>query len=193
MALAPLATVADLSARGVDISDIGRVTAALLAASASIRDAAGCTISEHTATITISGAREAWLPVPGWAIRSVTNVDIDDTPVTDHKLVSGRLWRAQGWQPTHEPSLVTMTVTQGLGTVDADIIDLCCSLTAAGIAAAEDEYDPKRSIAYERLDDYQYGLRQGDDEVINPMILPEGTREMLQARFAGAVAVTGTY
>lgn len=196
MALAPLATVEDLQARGIDTSDVALTGALLASASETIREAAGATILLHTGTVTIPGSDELWLDVPGWAIRSVTAVTIDDTTVDDWKLVGHQLWRAGGWHGSCSPSLVTMTVTQGLDETPADIVDLCCSLVAGGVAAAANDagaYNPQRGISYERIDDYQYGKTQGADEIVSPMILPDRTRQWLRARFGGSVDVVGSY
>lgn len=193
MALEPLAAVADLTARGIDTSDEVKVNALLASASATIRDAAGCVISALTATVSIPGTVERWLEVPGWAVRSVASAEIDGVEVTDFRLVGGKLWRACGWQSDCGPSVVTMTYTQGLAEVPADLVDLCCSLVAAGLAAAENAYDPERSLAYERIDDHQVGYRQGDEEVVSPMLLPPRTRAWLASRFNTGVAVTGSY
>lgn len=193
MALDPLATVADLAARGVDTTDTARVEALLDAASESIRAAAGSTISAVTATVTVPGCPGAWLWLPGFAPRGVSDVSVDTDAVSDWRLVSGRLWRAYGWQSDCGPANVTLTYTQGLDEVPADIVDLCCSLVAAGMAAAAEGYDPRRSMAYERIDDYQYGLRQGDDEVVSPMDLPPRVRASLASRFGTGVSVTGVF
>ena len=193
MALVPLATVADLAARGVDTTDTARVEALLDAASSAIREAAGSTISAVTADVTIPGTSQPWLWLPGYAPRDVVDVFVDDDPVSDWRAVSGRLWRACGWQADCGPSNVSLTYTQGLDEVPADIVDLCCSLVAAGMAAAEEGYDPRRSMAYERIDDYQYGLRQGDAEVLSPIDLPPRVRASLASRFGAGVAVTGSY
>lgn len=193
MALDPLAVVADLEARGIDVTDAALVDALLASASAAIRDAAGASITSLTATVDVPGTVETWLPVPGWAVRSVDDVLIDGDAVSDWRLVAGRLWRSCGWGAVCAPSVVTITFTQGLTDAPADIVDLCCSLVAAGMAAAAEGYDPRRSMAYERIDDYQYGLRQGDDEIVSPMELPPRVRASLRSRFGSGVAVTGGY
>lgn len=193
MALAPLATTDDLSARGIDISDADRTAALLASASDAVRSAAGCTITSTEATISVGSPDGFWLPVPGWAVRSVADVDIDGTSVTDWRLISGRLWRAAGWRVDCGPSLVTLTYTQGLTETPADIVDLVCSLVAAGMSSAEDGYDPHRGVSSERLDDYQVSFTRGEDEVVSVMELPQRTRAWLASRFAGGAAVTGTY
>lgn len=192
MALAPLATTADLTARGIDITDASRATALLASASSAVRDAAGVPISKVTSTIELDGGRGQWLALPVSPVRTVSSVKVDDVEVSDYRLRSGALWRACGWLTDCGPSSIEVTVAHGLDDVPADIVDLVCSLVAAGMAAAGEGYDPKRSLAYESIDDYRYGMRQGDDEIVSPMILPDRTREWLRVRFGGGgVAVTG--
>jgi hypothetical protein len=196
LALTPLAEAADLAARRVDIdTDPEAVAAALAAASAAVREAAGgATISRHTGTVRFEGSMDQWLTPPGWAVTAVADVAIDGTPVSDYRLIGGRLWRAGGWQNGWGPSEVSMTVTQGVTAVPADIVDLVCSLAAASLnAATEDGYDSHRGLAYERIDDYQRGFRQGDDEIVSPVELPAGTRNWLRQRFGGAATVTETH
>lgn len=191
MALADLATTADLDALGVDTSDTDLIAALLASASAAVRDAAGCSITSTTGTVTIGGNPSPWLTVPGWAIRSVSAVTIDGEAVTDWKLIDGRLWRAAHWSAVLEPSAVAITYTQGVADTPADIVNLVCSLVASGVARAEDGYDPKRGVSSERIDDYQRSFTRGEDEVVAPMELPESTRSWLASRFGTGVAVTG--
>ncbi len=191
MALDLLATAADLSTRGTPTDDAGLVSAMLEAASAAVREAAGSVITRTSSVVTLEAPMGPNLSLPFSPVRGVSDVSIDGEAVTDYTLVSGRLWRASGWLLGCGPSLVTMTVDHGVDVAPADLVDLVCSLAAAGVAAAADGYDPKRGMAYERIDDYQYGLRQGDDEVVNPMILPERTRLWLRQRFGGGSYVTG--
>lgn len=197
MALTPLATAADLDAANVDTSDDVLTEAALAAATDAVRAAAGgVTISRHAGTVDAPGSPEPYLPVPGWAVSDVTDVQINGQPVTGwiFQRSTGRLYRAAGWQPGHEPVDVTMTVTQGLTQVPADIVDLVVALAAAAMNdAREGSYGSARGLAYERIDDYQQGFRQGDAEIISPVELPERTRQMLAERFGAAAYVTGSY
>lgn len=194
MALAPLATTADLDARGVDSTGADW---ALDAASAAVRSAAGrVTISQHTGTVYTDGTCDQRLPVPGWAITAVTDVQLDGVTVTDWRYTDGRtrLWRATGWQPGYEPVEVTMTVTQGVAEVPADIIDLVCALAAGALRdVAEGRFGASRGLAYERIDDYQVGFRQGDGEILSPVELTEATRQMLRQRFGNAATVSETH
>lgn len=194
MALAPLATATDLSDRGIDTDDIAAVAAFLASASEAVRSAAGCSISELTATVALEGDSSRWLQLPGWAITSVDEVDIDGTVVTDARLASGRLWRRCGWQADCGPALVTVTYTQGLTEVPADIVDLVCSLVGAALAAMTDGgYAANTGLQYESIDDYRVGYATGNDAVASVMELPARTKQSLAERFGSAVAVTGTY
>ncbi len=113
---------------------------------------------------------------------------------TDYVVRGNALWRVgQKWQSEGAtPGAVEVTFTHGLAEVPADIVDLVCSLVAGGLSAAAGAYDPNRNLAYESIDDYRRGFRQGDDEVVNPMLLPAPTRAWLRSRFGGGAAVVGT-
>jgi len=189
VALAPLASSADLTNRKIDTTDTAAVNALLASASAAVREAAGCTISRATVTVETPGTPEQWLTIPGWAVTSVTDVLVDGAAVT-FKKVGGRLWSAGGWQPSCEPTNVTMTITEGVTDVPEDIIDLVCSLVAGGLAAVAGGFDPKRGMSYEKIDDYQYGMSTGADEVVSVMELPERTKHSLAERFGNSAFVT---
>ena len=191
MALGSLAVTADLTARGITPSTTELSVALLASASAAIRDAAGCSITQTTGTIVLTGDSSRWLTLPGWAVSAVSAVLIDGAAVTDFTLANGALYRAYGWGDGLEPSFITVTYTQGLTTVPADIVDLTCSLVAAGVARAADGYDPMRGVSSERIDDYQRSFTRGADEVVAPMELPASTRVWLAGRFGQGVIVTG--
>ncbi|MHA7132543.1 hypothetical protein [Oerskovia turbata] len=193
--MADLAASSDLQARGITVSG-DRATALLASASEAVRSAAGDYIGpQTTSTITLMGQASHWLPLPLYAVTAAKTVSINGVPVTDALLLDGRLYRPGGWQGSGAgPAVVSVEVTHGLATVPADIIDLVCSLVAAGATAAEEDgYDPKRGVANERIDDYGRGFATGESEIVNPMDLPERTREWLRSRFGSAVAVTGSY
>lgn len=191
MALSSLASTDDLAARNITVDDADE-DALLASASAAVREAAGCSITTATGTVTLPATAGVWFSLPGWAITEVTEVLIDDVEVTDYRLVLGRLHRSSGWGDPCEPSFVTVTYTQGLAEAPADIVDLVCSLVAAGEAAAADEYNPHRGDSSVRIDDYQRSFTRGEDEVVSPMVLPEATRNWLASRFGAGVAVTGS-
>lgn len=193
--LAPLATVADLTARNFDTTDTALVDALLASVSAAVRDAAGCPISTVEVTETLPGTREQFLPLSVGPVRAVTSVEVEGVPVTDWKLRDNRLWRSHGWRGQHRD--VEVTYTAGFDPVPADIVNLVCTFVGAGlIAAANDATGAMvrdRALSYERVDDYQYGLRSGEEEVIDPTELPERVKASLRQRFGGAAHVIGGY
>lgn len=191
MALGPLATEADLEAHGVDVSNTDRINALVASASAGVREAAGCSITATTGTITLDGGSARHVSIPGWAIRSVGSVLIDGSPASGWRLRDGALFCPTGWGSDYDPPELTVTYTQGVDKCPADIVTLVCSLVAAGLASADEGFDPMRGISSERIDDYQRSFTRGDDEIVNPMELPESTRQWLGRRFGGGVHVVG--
>lgn len=193
MALPALATVADLTARGVTVeaSETAIVGVYLDVASAAVRQAAGTPISQVTSTVGVEPDDSAWLSLPGPPVTAVASVQIDGEAVTDWRLRSGRLWRAVGWSPTFEPSQVTVTYTHGLPTVPADIVDLVCRIAAAALVAYRAETGgtglAAQDVRAERIGDY--AVTYGDDGRITEMELPDYLRARLAARFGSGVAV----
>ncbi|MDT0568868.1 hypothetical protein RM704_15555 [Streptomyces sp. DSM 3412] len=194
MALAALASVADLEARGltVEVSETTIVGTFLAEASASVREAAGVPISQTTSTVALEGPDNSqWLSLPGPPVLSVASVAIDGETVTDWKLRSGQLWRAAGWSPGPEPSEVTVTYTHGLATVPADLVGLVCRIAAAVLVAHRAQPDGEglaaRDIRSERIGDY--AVTYGDSGRITDIELPDYLREQLAARFGGGVTV----
>lgn len=191
MALDPLATVADLTAYGVDTSNTALVDGLLASVSAAVREAAGVSISQTTGTVTVTGSHDRWLRLPGGPVTAVSAVELDDEPITDHKLRDGMLWRRCGWAGPCEPSDVEVTYTQGYDPVPADIVRLVCVYVGAGVAQAANGYD-SRGKAYENVDDYRVGYLQGGDETVDHTELTERTKADLASRFGGGVFVTGS-
>jgi hypothetical protein len=193
VALAPLATVADLVALGVavDASEETLVEGYLTAASSAIRNAAGSPISETTSTIAIEGEPEQRLRLPGPPVTAVATVEIDGSAVTDWRLRSGSLWREQGWSPGCTPSEVTVTYTHGLPEVPADITMLVCRIAATTLMAYRSAPDGSglaaREVQQERIGDYF--VTYGDDGGITELELPERTRNRLAARFGNTAAL----
>lgn len=193
MALAPLATVADLTARGltIDPSETAIVNVYLDVASTAVRTAAGVPISQTTSTVTLEGEASHWLSLPGPPVTAVASVELDGVPVTDFKLRSSRLWRACGWSDPCEPSEVEVTQTHGLPTVPADIVDLVCRIAAAALVAFRSQPDGEglaaKDVRSERIGDY--AVTYGDGGRITEMELPDYLRAQLRARFGGGVAV----
>lgn len=186
MALAPLATVDDLTARNIDATD-PLASTMLAVASAAVREAAGSPISQTESTVDLIGRWcEPYLRLPGPPVVSVSKVLIEGVEVTDWRLVGDRLWRCQGWAVTYGPNRVTVTYTHGLPEVPDDVVDLVCSLAGAGVAAAAESYAAHGGVVAERIDDYSVTYAQGADAVASVMELPEGTRNRLRARFGGS-------
>lgn len=195
MALAALATLADLAARGLTVTAQEETVAEtyLDVASTAVREAAGVPISQTTSTVSLEGAAAEWLSLPGPPIVSVASVEIDGEAVTDWRLRSHRLWRACGWSTGYGPSDVEVVQTHGLDPVPSDIVDLVCRIAATALADyradPEDAGLAAADIRAERIGDYS--VTYGDSGLITTMELPDYLRERLAARFgAGAAMVT---
>ena len=191
MALAPLATVDDLEARGltVDPGEVGIVNVYLGVASAAVREAAGTAITRTTSTLTLEGVPGQRLTLPGPPIVSVDAVAVDGRTVTDWRLRSERLWRAAGWSGI-EPSEVEVTYTHGLLSVPDDIIDLVCRAVAAALVAYRSEdggtgLAADKEITSERLGDWS--VTYGADARVTEMELTQAWRDRLAARFGNSI------
>lgn len=199
MALASLATVADLSVRGVDTSDVAAITELLAAASSAVREAAGVAITRATTTVTLWTTPTRRIDLPGPPVVSVDSVVLDGTTLTvdtDYVLRGHALWRVNctTWQYIGDPpSELVVTYTHGLAEVPADIVDLVCSLVAAGVSRAADGYDPHVGETYESIDDSRTGFAIGADAVASVMELPDRTRRWLARRFGGSSVVVGSF
>ena len=192
--MTPLIVATDLQARGIDTTNSTRIAALIAAATDAINAAAGCPILASQVTFSRGGVREQWLPLDMQPVRSVTSVKLDDVAVSDFRVIDGRLWRACGWQPTVEPSVVEVTGMFGYDTVPADIVDLACALVAGALASAEDaNYDPERGITTVRIDDYSDTRATGGEEIISPMQLTDATRAWLRSRFSTQSYVIGAF
>lgn len=190
----PLATVVDLSARGIAVDNVSLAETMLAVASSAVRGAAGSPISRETSTITYDGWRsERYLNLFGLPVTAVATVTVDGAAVTDWRLVVGaRLWRACGWGVDDGPAPVAITQTHGLAAVPENIVDLVCSYTAAGMAAAADGFEAHAGKVAERIDDYSVSWAQGADAVATVMEIPEGTRNWLASMFGGSAAMVTT-
>ena len=190
MTLAPLATAADIQTRRYDVSDTGRVTAALNAASESVRDAAGCPIIVTTSTVRVYPGLESITVLPGGPVRSITSVSVSGVtvPADQWALVDGALWSPYQLNPV-PPGGVDVTYVHGYDVVPADIVDLVCELAGASLLT-DGAHDPR--IASEGIDDSRTGWQVGADATTSVFELPERTRAMLARRFGGGVYVTGS-
>lgn len=190
MALAALATVADLESRGVtvDAAEEPIVGVYLDVASAAVRDAAGSPISETTSTVTLEGAPGVWLRLPGAPVTAVDTVTLDGTAVTDWRLTSGRLWRAGGWGAGAGPSQVTVAYTHGLPAVPADVVDLVCRMAATALTSYRNgATSTTRPIVSERIGDYS--VTYAYEDLFTEADLPDYVRARLAARFGGGVGL----
>ena len=190
--MASLASIADLTARGITVepSETAVVQQYLDVASAVVRDAAGSPISQTTGTVKLEGFAAQWLRLPGQPVSAVSAVSIDGTAVTDYKLRSGALWRESGWKPTSEPSEVSVTYTHGLATVPADIVDLVCRLAVQALVALRaggaEAAAAARPVTSERIGDYAVTYDTSTD--MGTMTLSDWQRDRLAARFGGGAA-----
>lgn len=194
MAAPPLATAADLDARGISYTP-AQADAFLAAASEAVRDAAGYVISRTVSTVTFEAPSGPWLPL-SWPVVSVASVSVDGTVVDDWRLVDGRLWRQVGWRADrHEPSVVSVTLTHGYDPVPADIVDLVCAMVGSAVAASADGYQSTSGLQSRtrQVDDYRETdtYETGAAGVSGRMELPAPTRDWLRRRFSGAVFTTG--
>jgi hypothetical protein len=190
MSLAPLATVADLEARGVTVaeSELPAVAVYFDVASAIVRDAAGSPISESTSTVTLEG-RGSRLLLPGGPVTAVSAVSVDGVAVTDYKLLSGSLTRPCGFDDGSE---VTVTYAHGLPAVPADIVDMVCRLVGQELLklreGGADTALASKPVTQERIGDYS--VTYGYDVAFTDMDLPDKVRDKLAARFGNGAGIT---
>jgi hypothetical protein len=186
MALPPLATVADLEARGVTIApdEEPTVNVFLDVASALVRDAAGSPVSETTSTVVLEGEPGPRLKLPGPPVRSVSAVLVDGQAATGWRLASGALFGAAGWRPGPDPSEVEVTYVHGLPEVPSDIVDLVCRLVGQELTAFRSGGGASRAVQSERIGDYQVTYAATES---GTMALTDFQRNRLAARFGGGV------
>jgi hypothetical protein len=183
MALAPLATVADLATRGVTVasSELDAVGTYLDVASALVRDAASSPISQTTSTVTLEAYGASRLPLPGQPVTAVSAASVDGVAVTDYKLRSGALTRSCGFPDGSE---VTVTYTHGLAAVPADIVDIVCRLAGQELIKFRESPDTAlatKPVIQERIGDYSVTF--GYTVKFSDMELPDYLRARLSARF----------
>ena len=187
MALTPLASTADLAARGIVDGDLDT---ALAVASEAIRDAAGVPISSVTATITTPAPTSGHvlsLPSP---VTAVTSVAVDGVTVSDYQNLGNGLWRRCGW--SCEPVPVTVTATFGVTEVPADIVDLTCSLAKAWLDHQAAGGGSVAGLTSVRIDDAAETYSDEAAGQVSPVFLPRATREWLASRFGGSSFVVET-
>ena len=187
-----LASVDDLATFGVS-ADTALMAAALDAASAAVRDAAGVPISRAVSDLVIPVVScGQWLDLGVAPVVSVAGVELNGVPVTDWSLVNGVLWRAGGWGSL--PDVVAVTVTHGYDPVPADIVLLVCELAGAVVAAAGEGggVETRLGVQSERIDDYSVSFETGQGGSASLLDLPERARAALRRRFGGGAFVTGS-
>jgi len=191
-----LATVADLTARGIAVSDEPRAELFLAVASSAVQDAAGVPIGSQTSTVTLyPSADSAYLRLPGGPVTAVSSVKLGGQALTqglDYVLWDGALYRPCGWRScTALPDPVEATYTHGLPTVPADIVDLVCRMAATAINAASQSEDGSGlaidGVVQESLGDYAVTYRS--DTGLTEMELSDSMRNRLRARFGGSAGM----
>ncbi|WP_223772944.1 hypothetical protein [Streptomyces sp. 135] len=188
MALAPLATVADLEARGVtiELDELTAVTAYLDVASTLVRQAAGSPVSETTSTVVLEGGPSPWLCLPGLPVRSVSAVTVDGLADSRWTLVpSGALYRSCGWFSVADLTLVEVTYVHGLPEVPADIVDMVCRMVGQELLSFRSGEGVSRVLKTERIGDYSAGY--DTDLETGTLALTRFQRDRLAARFGGGV------
>lgn len=182
MALAPLATVADIEARGVavDASETEAVTTYLDVASALVRDAAGSPVSETTSTVTLSREHDGNV-LPGAPVTSVTSVLSYGEPVR-WGLRGQRLYVFEDCAAD-----ITVTYVHGLPEVPADITDIVCRLAVQELVKFRESPESAltaRPVIQERIGDYS--VTYGYTVTFSDMELPDYLRKRLAARFGNS-------
>lgn len=190
---ANLAGVEDLDERGIAVPDGVDPDVILGAASAAIRDAAGCPISQETSTVTLVVDDYSGFTLPAGPVASVDSITVAGVAVPG--------WRKVGNDIVIAPSLtrwtdclpveVTVTYTHGYPVIPADIVDLACGM--ASVAMNDGNYGRDARLAYVRLGDYGEGYRQASPtDSPSPLALPDRVRQALRERFGTSVALIRT-
>lgn len=200
MAFAPLATQADLSDRGITPNATSPTF--LATASAVVREAAGCPISQQTITLDLfPDWADRFIRLPVQPVASVTTILVDGISIPTWVYRNGGLYLPQ-WREylsqfgvhfdaiRYLPPTVTVTFVAGLAEIPADIVDLVCNLASAGMAAAasgDQARDPR--LKDQAIDDFRQGFRTDADAPVGVISLPPGTRRMLATRFGNGPGV----
>lgn len=184
MALAPLATTADLSDRNITQ---GALDVALKVASAAIREAADAVISQTESTLTFPARHDTLLPLPG-PIAAVTSVTVAGVAITAYEIEPEGLYLARGWGGGD----ISVTFTHGLPAVPDDIVDLTCNLAKAWLDHAAGGGGSTAGLKSVRLDDAAEGYSDESAGQVSPVFIPEITRNHLRARFGGGAKVVAT-
>ncbi|MFI8830544.1 hypothetical protein ACIGPN_05900 [Streptomyces afghaniensis] len=183
----PLATIADLEARGVTVgpSEVGVVNTSLAVASALVRDAAGSPISQKVSTAKLEGTGGR-LHLPGQPVTGVSSVLANGVALSGYKLLSGALTRPCGFVEGVE---YTVTYTHGLPAVPDDIVDIVCRLAGQELVKLRANPDAiaEKPVIQERIGDYS--ATYGYTVLFSDMELPAYLRARLAARFGNGPAL----
>lgn len=192
-----LATLDDLKRYGIDVAEgeTALATSLLDSVSSAIRAAAGNPISVGTHTVDLPSVESRRLDLPCKAVRDITEVLVDGQPCDDWTRHGSALYRDRPWGGRGmPPRTVTVTYTGGWDPIPEDIVRLCCSYTAAGLAQHRDGGPGvHRGVSYERIDDAQVGYTTGASEMVDATELPEGTRRALHERFGTTARTIGVF
>jgi hypothetical protein len=192
VALPDLASLADLSTRGIDTSALA--VEMLSVASAIVRGVCQSPILETESTVTLWATDgDAYLDLPGKPVTAVSSVVLDGTTLDadDYRLVYGRLWRSSGWGWGCEPRDVVITLTHGFAEVPPEVRQLVCDLAIAGMSAASEGARVPGMVS-ESIDDYTVTWAQGAEAVATAMELPRATRLAFRRRFGGGAALVAS-
>lgn len=207
MALDPLFTPTDLSARSIDTPDGMNAETIIDSVSEAIRTAAGCAISQLTSTIELpSLERTDQLKLPAGPVTAVASVAINGNALVEgvnYVRVGDSLYRIDGyvWADSVTPGAywrpcsVDVTYTHGYQDVPADIVDLGCSLVGAAFAQGADDTYGLRLPQVEKLGDYEIDYRQtrsastASNDSPSPVAIPPLTAAWLRQRFLGSAFI----
>lgn len=192
--LPDLATVEDLTARGIDTTNEELAQTLLDSVSDAVRDAAGSPIAKTTSTITLLTEPSRRIELPVRPVHAVTSVKLDGILLADCFLRGTSLWRETPWQERGEiPHELTVTVEHGYDPVPEDVVNLICMFVAAGLASAEGGFEGHRGVQSVRLDDFSETYFGGVAELVDPTEIPDRTKAALRKRFgaSGSVVMGG--
>lgn len=189
--LDPLATIGDLSDRGITVPDGMDPVALLNSASSSVRDAAGVPISETTSTISLPVDDWCSFDLPGGPVTDVASVLVASVPVVGWEAFWGTVTLPVGWTECL-PVMVTVTYTHGLPEVPADIVDLVCGMVSMA-AAQNGSYGSAARSNSVHLGEYSEAFNHpAGTESQSPMDLPKAKRDELRARFGTSAVLIGS-
>jgi len=196
----PFATVADLSARGVAVTNQALAEAMLADASETLRGEIGWQVypaAEITVVHRRGWRRDLEVHLPGSPIRGVTQVaingfvvDPDRWELVDNTLIFG-VWRPQPHWHLQRPetSIVEITYTVGWDAPPAELTAWTCVLAAQWLDQAARGMPLGAAPATLAVDDFkvQFSAQQQAGE----LPIPERVLERLRARYGTSAFVTG--